>query len=104
MNRIKLSHRAAITLTGLAGVMMLGAALPQAASAEPAPASAASSAAVYDQGSGQLVGRRAHETVKIVREVDKATPMTAASTPSPTPPDGPVGAAKVKSHSNTNNN
>lgn len=84
--------------------LALAAALPHMAAAAPAPAATSDAAqAAYDHQTGQASGKRQHETVRIIREVDKASPAVAAR-PTPSPTASGAVDATVKSHSNTNNN
>ena len=76
--------------------MLLAGALPAVALAAPDTASgAASGAQAADHPTGQTAGRRMHSTVRIVREVDKATPMSVA-TPGPGTGTGKPSGAPVK--------
>ena len=103
--RVVSSKRAArIAAANLLAAVVLAAALPQAAFAAPAPVATSEAAqAPHDPATGHTTGRRQHETVKIVREVDKASPAVAAPPATGSPASGNVDAT-VKSHSNTNNN
>ncbi|HZU62820.1 MAG TPA: hypothetical protein VFF98_03975 [Novosphingobium sp.] len=80
----------------IALALLAGALAVPAAHADPQPTTEA--AAPRDAHTGLATGKRQHEPVSIHKTVDAATPKAMAS------PSTPADTAKVKAHSNTNNN